>query len=300
MARRPGRFLLVRLVLPPAGEEPAVAACWEAGCLGVETTSSAVDRHHPRLTLKAYFPGRIAPLRLRRRLAASLRACGVPHRGPLRLTTLTDRRWVEDWRRSLRPMRIGRRLLVVPEGCRLPPPRGRLPIRMRFGQAFGTGEHATTRLALRLLERSLRQGDRVLDLGTGTGILAMAALRLGAAGALAVDSDPVALRVAAHNVAKNGLRGRVRLRQGDAASARGRHDLILINIGAEVIGALLPGLPDRLAPGGRAILTGLLLENETPLRRAAAGAGLRTTVALHAPPWAALLVQQAAPSPSVY
>jgi ribosomal protein L11 methyltransferase len=203
-----------------------------------------------------------------------------------------DRRWVEVWQRTLKPMRIGRRLLIVPRGCRPSRTGGRLQIGVRFGQAFGTGEHASTRMTLRLLEAHLVPGDRVLDLGTGTGILAMAAARLGAGPVLAVDSDSVALRVARANLDDNRLRSAVTLWCGDAGRAcdRSPFDLALVNIGASCIARILPGLAVGLAPGGRAILAGILVEDEAALIGQASRLGLGVAGQLRTRPWSALLL----------
>jgi ribosomal protein L11 methyltransferase len=294
--RRPaaaaGRYYALRLVVPPEREEAAVAACWEAGCLGVEVVSAARIPRRPRLALRAYFPALSPRRRLSGALMRSLAAAGVAPRRPLRLARVRERAWAAIWQRSLRPMRIGRTILVVPEGCAVPPAGGRHVVRVRFGQAFGTGEHASTRLSLRLLESSLRPGDRVIDLGTGTAILAMAACRLGAGAVTGVDNDPIALRVARRNLGDNRLRRRVALRLGDAALLLhgARCDVALVNIGAASIARLLPGLRAALRPGGRAILAGILVEDEAALLKEAARLGLRLRSRLRSRPWSALLL----------
>jgi len=168
-------------------------------------------------------------------------------------------------------------------------------IRVRFGQAFGTGEHASTRLCLRLLERHFAPaGASVADLGTGSGILAMAACHLGAGRVIAVDSDSVALGVARANLRDNDLQGPVRLVRADAASVRGRgpFDLVLVNIGAATIDRIVPDLGAALRPGGRAILAGILVEDEPELLRASASAGLRLVERLRSRPWSALVLRR--------
>ena len=295
MSVRPrDRFFAARLEVPPRREEDAVGALWEAGCLGVEVIPAAGSRRSPCVTLRAYFPARADSRSLTRLIARSLKSTGLRSRHPTRLAVVTDRRWVEAWQRSLRPMTIGRRFLIVPEGCTAPRHSGRVAIRVRFGQAFGTGEHASTRMSLRLLESSLAPGERVADLGTGTGILAMAAALLGARSVLAADIDPVALRVAADNLAENRLVGAVILSRADAADAcrRGPFDLVLVNIGASVIGRVLPHLAAALGPGGRAILAGLLVEDEERLLASAGRLGLGLGRRIRSRPWSALLVER--------
>jgi len=248
----------------------------------------------PGVALEAWFPGHAAVAAVGRRVIAGLAAAGVLPVPRPRLRRVADGRWVEAWQKTLKPMPIGRRFLALPEGCRPPAASDRIALRIPFGQAFGTGEHASTRLSLRLLERCLRPGDRVADLGTGTAILAVAAARLGAGPVLAVDADPVAVRVARDTLRRNRPAPNIRLRTADAADALrgGRFDLALVNIGATVILRLLPGLGRALAPGGRAILAGILVEDEAPIERAARAAGLRPTARLRTTPWSALLLRR--------
>jgi ribosomal protein L11 methyltransferase len=250
----------------------------------------------PRVTLAAWFPGRLDAVALRRRVAAALSAAGIRDVSAPRLRRVGDGRWVEAWQKSLKPMAIGRRFLAVPEACSVPAGTRRHVIRIPFGQAFGTGEHASTRLTLRLLERIIRPGDRVVDLGTGTGILAVAAARVGAAAVVAADIDPVAIRVARETLRRNRVGGVVRLRTADAGRvlADTRCDLALVNIGATVIAQLLPALARALRPGGRAVLAGLLVDDEAALGTAAAAAGLRLAARLRSRPWSALLLRRSA------
>jgi ribosomal protein L11 methyltransferase len=248
------------------------------------------------LRLDAYFPSSADRNAVAALLRETLAAAGVEGPAP-DLRAVRDRAWVEIWQRTLRPMRIGRRFLVVPEGRSFAPVRGRLPIIVRFGQAFGTGEHASTRMSLRLLERIVRPDDAVVDLGTGTGILAMAAALLGAGEVVGFDDDPVALRVARANLHANRLSGRVALVEGDAGVALGepdRFDLALINIGATVIGRVLPGVARALRPGGRAVLSGILIEDERPLLGLARRCGLTRADRCRERPWSALLLRRPA------
>ncbi|MFQ5878213.1 MAG: 50S ribosomal protein L11 methyltransferase [Acidobacteriota bacterium] len=287
-----GYFRRAAFSLPARSEEAAVSACWEAGCLGVQVAGWRPGARPRTVTLTAFFPPAERPASLSRRLAAALRPAGL-RSGP-RLTREPRRAWAEIFQRSLRPMPIGRHLLVVPQGCRPPARNRRRVVRVRFGQAFGTGEHRTTRLCLRLLQSALRPGDLAIDLGTGSGILAIAAAALGASRVLAVDRDPIALRVARGNLADNGASGRVILLEADAARAcrrrGGRFDLAVANIDAATVGRILPDLSAALRPGGRAILSGFLTRDERGIAARARAAGLRLRSRLRSAPWSALLL----------
>ncbi len=278
-------------MVPPALEDQAVAALWVGGCLGVQIVASG---RVPRLTLDAYYPRQTGAKDLETRLRLSFRGAGLSARPRPRLREVPHGGWVEKWQRSLRPMAIGG-FLVVPEGRRPPARRrGRHVLRVRFGQAFGTGEHASTRLCLRLLERHLFSGQSVADLGAGSGILAMAACRLGAGRVAAIDNDSVALAVARANVRDNHLSGRVDLICADASSAvdRGPFDLCLVNIGAATIERILPAVAKALAPGGRAVLAGILVDDEAGLLRAALAQGLRPIDRRRSRPWSALVLRR--------
>ncbi len=256
--------------------------------------SAASRARRDALRLEAYFPATADRRAVTAQLRDALAAAGVDDPAP-ELRAVRDRAWVKIWQRTLRPMRIGRRFLVVPEGRSFAPVRGRMPIIVRFGQAFGTGEHASTRMSLRLLERVVKPDEAVVDLGTGTGILAIAAARLGAGEVVGVDNDAAALRVARANLHANRLSGRVDLIEGDAGVALGeaeRFDLALVNIGATVIARVLPDIARALRPGGRAVLSGILIEDERPLLALARRCGLRPAGRCRDRPWSALLLRR--------
>ncbi len=167
-----------------------------------------------------------------------------------------DRAWEREWLRDFRPMRFGRRLWVCPAGQRPDGPAEAL-LELDPGLAFGTGTHPTTALCLEWLDGAIRGGERVLDYGCGSGILALAALRLGAARATAFDIDPQALHATRENAARSGLAHRVEVveRAGDAG---GGFDVVLANILSGPLIALAPELAPRAGRGGALVLAGML------------------------------------------
>jgi ribosomal protein L11 methyltransferase len=166
--------------------------------------------------------------------------------------------WTTRWREGLGPRQFGR-LTVAPSWIAQPADDG-VTVVLDPEMAFGSGEHGSTRAALHLLERHLRPGDRVLDLGSGSGILAIAAVRLGAARAVGVECDADANEVALRNAARNGVADRVAFLDGDAgdlAPLLGPADLLLSNILRTVNTRLLPAILAALRPGGLAIFSGM-------------------------------------------
>jgi len=184
--------------------------------------------------------------------------------------------WTTRWRDGLGVRTFGR-LTVVPSWVERPAGGGPTVV-LDPESAFGSGEHGSTRAALTLLERHLRAGDRVLDLGSGSGILAIAAAKLGAAGAVGIEHDPEATPVARRNAERNGVTGAVDFLEGDAgdlAPLLGPADLLLSNILRMVNTTLLPAIVAALRPGGLAVFSGMESGEATTFRAALASAGLR-------------------------
>jgi ribosomal protein L11 methyltransferase len=176
--------------------------------------------------------------------------------------------WAVNWREFFGVVETGGRIVVVPTWVDHEPRPGQRVIRLDPGRAFGTGHHETTRLCLRALERHVRPGASVLDVGTGSGILAIAAALLGAGHVLAVDIDPTAVEVARENCSANGVE--VVLRAGALESRPGQFDVVVANISAPANIALAPLFGASVRPDGILILSGLLEENVAEVSAAVA------------------------------
>jgi len=164
--------------------------------------------------------------------------------------------WNELWEQSIEPIQVSDHLFIAPSWKTVDAPSGSMIITIDPKMSFGTGYHATTRLMLRLLERHVRAGDRVLDMGTGTGVLAIAAVRLGAMLAEGLDTDEWSYDNALENAQRNGVADRVLLGQGSIENVEGTFDVILSNITKIDNLQMLPRFDVHLNPGGRIILSG--------------------------------------------
>jgi ribosomal protein L11 methyltransferase len=205
--------------------------------------------------------------------------------------------WARKWKEGLRPRKLTDRLVVKPTWTEWDTQPGEIVLDVDPQMAFGTGEHATTRGCLRLLDATVREGDRVLDVGSGSGILAIAAVRLGAADAVAVEYDPDANINARENFEQNGVEGRVRLIEALADPALlqslGRFDVVVANILSGIIRPLLPAFLQSLggASDGRLIVSGILRDESPDVVRDAEAAGFRVErVDEEEEWWSALLV----------
>ena len=188
------------------------------------------------------------------------------------MSNMKDADWENNWKQYYKPMEIGDRLLVIPQWEQEDPKvrkaleGGRVPLILEPGLTFGTGSHATTRLCLTALEQAVQGGEKVLDLGCGSGILSIAALKLGAASALAVDIDDKCLDVAYENAAMNGIgRDTYTVKVGDILSDEalraeigGGYDVVLANIVADVIIGLGPMVRSLLRENGVFLCSGII------------------------------------------
>lgn len=210
--------------------------------------------------------------------------------GELEAAKIQEDDWLQLWRKDYHIQRIGQRIVIVPSWEPYQARPGEAAFVLDPGLAFGTGLHPSTRTCLIALEEHLAAGTRVLDVGTGSGILALAAARLGAGSVLAVDTDPVAVKVARGNIAANALEALIQARQGsvEVAQEAGPFGMALANILAEVVIDLSPQLARLLSPGGLLIGGGILKEKEAQVAEAFQGQGLRAVARWQEGDWIAL------------
>lgn len=213
-------------------------------------------------------------------------------RPEVRHTEVTDSGWAENWKEHFPPLEIGRRFFVHPPWI-TEVPAGRIGIVIDPGMAFGTGHHGSTAGCLRLLEEAMerRRADRVLDLGTGSGILAIAAAKLGTREILAVDIDPDACRIAAENAAANGVGDAIRFTER-LSDAPGPFDLVVANLFAQQLVDLAGEIETRLAPGGQAIGSGILVDEAESVRDAWSAAGLEERASCAEERWVSLAFEK--------
>src|SRR5690606_31652441 len=186
----------------------------------------------------------------------------------------------------------GERLVIAPAWEDATPVGDEVVVRIDPGMAFGTGTHPSTQLCLQLLDRYLVPGARVFDVGTGSGILALAAARLGAGPVDAVDTERVAIAALGENAALNGLTGQIRAAVGSVEAFDGPYDLIMINILAEVIVQLLPAAAQRLAPTGAMILSGIIEAREPKVSAALESSGFTVVERRTIKDWVGLAIRR--------
>jgi len=202
--------------------------------------------------------------------------------------------WENAWKEHYHVMRLGRRFVVKPSWREHTPQPGDVILELDPGLAFGTGLHPTTQMCLRAIETHLPPDARVVDLGTGSGILAIAAARLGAASVLGIDIDPIAVEAARENARRNRVDDRVRIEAGSLAEVRDHtFDFALVNILAKVIVQLCEeGLAEIISPAGTATFAGLIDAQESEVSEALARAGLSVVDRMQEKDWVGLVCRR--------
>ena len=222
-----------------------------------------------------------------------LQAFGLGRVGPLGVREVDDVDWTEAWRQHYVAQRIGR-VVIVPSWATEPIAAGEVAVILDPGMAFGTGLHPTTRGCLEMLQEVAPMSDAVLDVGCGSGILGIAALRLGAGRVVAVDTDAQAVQATIDNAARNGVSESVHASLGTLAPGPGeRYGLVLANLVAAVLIDLAPRLADHLAPGGRLIAGGIIEPRAEEVISAVSAVGLRIAERRDHGEWVSLRLEHA-------
>ena len=258
-----------------------------------EGLGAVVDPTKPAI-VRAYLPG-LDPAGVRGAIVEAttalghLQAFGLRPIGELQTRLVREADWAEAWKSHFPVLRVGRRLVIRPTWRRHRRLAGDVVLSLDPGMAFGTGLHPTTRLCLAALEALADDGRlgggvgegtgrsgsaRVLDVGCGSGILAIAAGKLGARDLLGVDTDPIAVESTLANARLNGLSRRIRVRQGSVPTGERPFDVVLANLIASLLVQLAPALRDELAPGGRILASGIFRDREADVVAAFRAAGL--------------------------
>lgn len=261
-----------------------------------EGLGARIDPTRPS-TVRAYVPARDPKAAERAAAEAGealghLQAFGLRPIGNLTTRIVHEADWAEAWKEHFPVLRIGRRIVIKPTWREHAAAPDDVVLDLDPGMAFGTGLHPTTRLCLAAVEsaadRRLLAGARVLDVGCGSGILAIAAARLGAASVLGVDTDPIAIEATDANAARNGLAARISARAGSIPSGEPPHDVVLANLIASVLVALAAAVRDELRPGGIVLASGIFEDREAEVRAAFAAVGLDVTGRTAEGEWVAL------------
>ena len=224
-----------------------------------------------RVVVKTYVPLDSSTEERRSRIDVGVRLIAqLAPVSPLHERLLEEKDWQRAWRQHARVLRIGKRVVVVPTWRKYQPKPLDVVIVLDPGMAFGTGHHPTTRMCLELLEETINPGMDVLDVGSGSGILAIAAARLGARNVLALETNPTAVEAAVSNLRANRVGNTARAVHGTLPHrevASGSWDLVVANISSTVISELAPELVAALKPGGTLIASGILLDKKSAVEQ---------------------------------
>lgn len=274
--------------------EEVAARLAEAFAVGVEITASGVRFYREG---DAADPRWLTELQ---QLLVQIRASDLVRSNlAYSLSLVDDWGWADRWKENFKPLRVGRHLIVSPTWEDVDAGEDDLVLRIDPGRAFGTGHHETTRLCLEWLEEWAGGGQveverrSLLDVGTGSGILAIAAVLLGYGEVRGIDNDPEAIEVAQENLQVNGLEDRVQLTIGELTDSAGCFHEIVANIQANPLIELAPMLAGRLRGEGRLVLSGVLLEQKRAVGTAYVAQGLRMVDAREAGEWCLLVFARA-------
>ncbi|MBT3604507.1 MAG: 50S ribosomal protein L11 methyltransferase [Candidatus Latescibacteria bacterium] len=261
-----GNWFRVTIVVPVLQVEDVSAQLFDFGCAGVHE-----DEVDQGVCLIAYFEGidtQTAIQQACENLLAELDIASEVHLEPV-----PDEDWSTSWREYFKPVYATPRIVVCPAWAPEPVPEDGFIISIDPKMAFGTGHHETTRLALMGLESCVSAGASVFDVGTGSGILSIAAMKLGAASVMAVDTDPPAIENTQENLALNDILEGVVVKEGSVGDVEGVFDVIVANIISSILVPLIPAIASRTSKGGHVVLGGILTRESAAFQQAVLDAG---------------------------
>lgn len=284
---KPERWLCVEVAASPIISEDVAAEVTERFGIGVEITADGL-RFHVEEGISPEEVGRALE-----EILAIYRPLDPDAPASWRSALVRDENWGEEWKKFFKPLRVGSRFLICPSWEKAEPREGDLLIWMDPGRAFGTGQHETTRLCLEWLDRLGAEtpplaGSSLLDVGTGSGILAMAGALLGCERVVGIDNDPEAIETAEENVEHNGVAGKIQLLEVEIGEVAGTFDTLISNIQALPLIAMATAMCDHLGEGGRLALSGILVEQADAVRKAYEATGLRFVDRWEAGEWCLL------------
>ncbi len=279
-------YLEITIPADESERELLIAPMADLGCKGFQETDSSLISYLEisRLTKEqcASLPDRLTSI-----------LNGMAISGKASMREIPEENWNRRWEESIESIEIGERFVVKPSWRSYPEGTGKLVLEIDPKMSFGTGHHETTRLCVRLLERWLKPGSRVLDVGTGTGILAIAAVKLGAASAVGIDNDEWSVGNARENVNANGLAHSVRISETSFHNFGGEHfDCVLANLSLDTISEGLTSLVGLTIEHGFLILSGFFSSDATTVEKRIAALGLATADRLDENGWMAAVVRR--------
>ncbi len=268
-----------------------------AGFYGAAVENGAPGEAGER-TVTAWFEEADSQESARKEILGALDAClaeleaavGCPGSSTVHWEMIQEQDWLAGWKEHFTPFAIVDGLVITPGWEEYRPDPGEKVLTIDPGMAFGTGHHDTTAFTIELIREAVAEGGRtLLDVGTGTGIVAMAGLLFGADSAVGIDNDPEAVRVAKENAARNGLTEQLEITDTPVAGLEGEFDIVAANIIHDVLVAIAADLVKRVAPGGSLILSGILVGEQTAAVLGLFSAlGLRPVGEYRGSEWAAL------------
>ncbi len=292
----PRRWRVIHVRVPPTAAESVASLLIEATGRGVSLTESA-----EQVTITGYLHGHQAgaETKLREQLGRLAVNLEMPGLFQVSIGEVSETDWLGEWRYSYRPLRVGRRLVVKPSWHSWPPTDETLPafnddivIEMDPQMAFGTGNHPTTQLCLEVLEDYVRLGCTVVDVGCGSGILSIAAAKLGAT-VVAIDNDPIAVQIAQANVIHNMVANQVKVILGEGLkAAERRFDIVVANINTPTIAALGNSLAQHTTRGGYVAVSGIPVVRTDRITSTLRHAGLWVTETRTRGSWVCIVAQR--------